>query len=155
VSNPLREAAFAVRVVQRREGKAAIVYRRRPDAERRDRLQRVGVVSPLAFTAGTSLLREAVAKSRETFRREGMRVRHTVFEHLHGTYEPLDAEWGPRLAVYALVTGGLRNGERLMKAASHLRYADANEAAWWLGLLTRYDNTRAVRALRILTDAVE
>jgi len=155
VSSALREAAFAVRVVQRRGGKAAIVYRRRPDEIRRDRLQRVGVVSSLAFTAGTPLLRDGVVKSRETFRSEGKRVRQTVFEHLGGTYEPLDGTWGPRIAVYALVTAGLRDGERLVTTAGHLRRSDPNEAAWWLGLLTRSDNARAVRALRILTEAVE
>ena len=58
------------------------------------------------------------------------------------------------MACYAFVAQGLRNGERLLRAAGHLRHADGNEAAWWLGLLTRAEGGRAVRALRILTEAV-
>lgn len=59
----IRAAPFALRVVQRKGGKAAIVYRRRADAQGRDRLQRVAAISPLAFTAATPLLRDAVSQS--------------------------------------------------------------------------------------------
>jgi hypothetical protein len=38
-------------------------------------------------------------------------------------------------------------------AAGHLKEADAAEAAWWLGAMTRRDGRRAIRALRILTEA--
>ena len=44
---------------------------------------------------------------------------------------------------------------RLGKAGNHFVSADAAEAAWWLGFLTRDDNLRALRALRILVEAVE
>jgi hypothetical protein len=36
-----------------------------------------------------------------------------------------------------------------------MRSADATEAAWWLGLMNRRDGRRAVRALRILAEAVK
>ena len=42
----------------------------------------------------------------------------------------------------------------MANAADNLKHADGTEAAWWLGLLTRQDNLRALRALRILTEAV-
>jgi hypothetical protein len=54
-----------------------------------------------------------------------------------------------------MVTSGLRDPERLMRAASQLRAANPDEAAWWLGLLSRDTGNRALRALRILTEAVE
>jgi hypothetical protein len=72
-----------------------------------------------------------------------------------GPYYPLDADYGARVACFAIISAGLRDGARLMRAANHLRHADPNEAAWWLGLLTRDDNSRALRALRILTEAVK
>jgi len=138
----LRQAPFALRVVQRKDGKAAIVYRRAADAKGRDRLQRVAAISPLAYTAALGLLREAAG-----------RVGKGDLEA--GPFYPLAADWGARAACYALVSGGLRNGERLRRAAGHLRHADPDEAAWWLGMAQRDDNQRALRALRILTEAVE
>jgi hypothetical protein len=140
----LREAPFAVRVVQRNTGRAAIVYRRRPTESGRDRLQRVAALSPLAFTAAGGLLRDAVRAA------QGAKT-----ELAPGPSYPLDADWGARLACYALLSQGLRHPERLLRAAGHLRAADGNEAAWWLGLLTREESNRALRALRILTEAVE
>jgi len=152
MSSRVRDAPFALRVTQRREGLAAIVYRRRPDANGHDRLQRLAAISPLAFTAGSGLLREAVSQTDASL----VRAEESPRERLvPGPYYPLDADWGARVATYAIISSGLRNGERLLTAASHLRHADANEAAWWLGLLSRDDNGRALRALRILTEAVE
>jgi hypothetical protein len=49
----------------------------------------------------------------------------------------------------------LRNGERLHHAASNLYRADSTEAAWWLGLMNRNNGRRAIRALRILVEAVK
>jgi len=140
----LREAPFAVRVVQRNTGRAAIVYRRRPTEGGRDRLQRVAALSPLAFTAAGGLLRDAVGAAGRA-----------ATDFAPGPSYPLDADWGARLACYALLSQGLRQPERLLRAAGHLRAADGNEAAWWLGLLTREEGNRALRALRILTEAVE
>jgi len=134
----IREAPFALRVVQRKEGKAAIVYRRAADAKGRDRLQRVAAISPLAYTAAGGLLRDAADGDLST-----------------GPFHPLPEDWGARVACYALVASGLHNGERLRRAAGHLRHADADEAAWWLGLMQRNDEQRAQRALCILTEAVE
>ena len=166
----IREAPFALRVVQRKGGRAAIVYRRRADAERHDRLQRVAAISPLAFTAATPLLRDAVSRCRiGHLEKPGFAAKNPVSERqgaaqewpaksgelATGPFHPLDADWGARVACYALVAAGLRDGERLMHAANHLRYADPDEAAWWLGMLTRDDNVRTLRALRILTEAVE
>lgn len=158
----LREAPFALRVVQRKEGKAAIVYRRRADTQGRDRLQRVAAISPLAFTAATPLLRDAVSQSQIATSDSQGKNQETVPDRSSenrnltmGPFHPLDAGWGARVACFALVAAGLRDGERLMLAANHLRHADPDEAAWWLGRLTRDDNVRALRALRILTEAVQ
>ena len=141
----LREAPFAVRVVQRNTGRAAIVYRRRSTEGGRDRLQRIAALSPLAYTAAGGLLRDAVRAAQG-----GAKA-----ELAPGPSYPLDADWGARLACYALLSQGLRHPERLLRAAGHLRAADGNEAAWWLGLLSREESNRALRALRILTEAVE
>ena len=139
----ISRAPFALRVVRRREGLAGIVYQRSADNRGRNRLRRVASLGPLAFVAGTPLLREAV-------RAAGDRRRKLA----PGPYYALDADWGPRVAAFALVSSGLRDGERLGRAADHLRHADAAEAAWWLGLMTGPGGDRAVRALRILTEAV-
>ena len=139
----IREAQFALRVVRRREETAAIVYRRTLDREGRERLTRVGAIGPLAFTAGTSLLRAAVQAS-------GSRATLSS-----GPFHPLDGEWGARTACYALVASGLRDADRLSRAAENLRRADGAEAAWWLGRLRNGSGARAVRALRILLEAVE
>lgn len=163
----IREAPFALRVVQRKEGKAAIVYQRRADVHGRDRLQRVAAISPLAFTAAIPLLRDAVAQSQ--LEKPGFWPQNPVSEHQNaapnrpsnnhnlttGPFHPLDSGWGARVACFAIIAAGLRNGERLMLAASHMRHADTDEASIWLGMLTRDDNVRALRALRILTEAVE
>lgn len=154
------DAPFALRVVQRKGGRAAIVYRRRADARGRDRLQRVATLSPLAFTAAVPLLRQAVRESRKDEvgkkpapRNEGKPVPGN--ESLApGPWLPLDAAWGARVACFALVAAGLRDGERLARAAEHLRHAEPDQAAWWLGLLTQERSARALRALRILTEAV-
>ena len=158
----VRAAPFALRVVQRKDGKAAIVYRRRADSEGRDRLQRVAAISSLAFTAATPLLRDAISKSRFSISESQSNTLNTTQgrppeprELTTGPFHPLDANWGARVACFALVAAGLRDGERLILAASHLRHADPDEAAWWLGMLTREDNIRALRALRILTEAVQ
>lgn len=139
----IREAQFALRVVRRREGNAAVLYRRTLDAQGQERLTRVGTIGTLAFTAGTPLLRAAVQASTP-----GAKLST-------GPFHPLDVEWGPRVACFALVASGLRDAERLGRAAENLRRADAAEAAWWLGLMSNGNGLRAVRALRILLEAVE
>ena len=141
----LRESPFAVRFVRRAAGEAAIIYRRHGDKKGRDRLQRVATLSPLALTAARPLLREAVAKS-------GLNGKADLSP---GTFKALSADWGARVACFGLLAAGLRDGDRLARAAGHLRSADGNEASWWLGMLTRADDVRALRALRILTEAVE
>lgn len=158
----LRAAPFALRVVQRKEGKAAIVYRRRADAQGRDRLQRVGAISPLAFTASKPLLRDAILKSQpldaQDLQNDSGREQTNdwrAVELTTGPFHPLDADWGARVACFALIGAGLRDGERLMLAADHMRHAEPDEAALWLGRLSRDDNVRALRALRILTEAVQ
>lgn len=140
----IRKAPFALRVVDRANGKAAVVYRRAVDGERRDRLQRIAAISPLAFVAGGPLLRAAVRGS------GAQAVRLDP-----GPYHALDADWGARVACFALVVAGLRNTDRIQKAGENLRRADGPEAAWWLGHLTNSHADRALRALRILSEAVE
>ena len=152
MATTIRQAPFALRVVQRGGGTAAIVYRRRSDANGRDRLQRVASLGPLAFTAATPLLREGVCRTAAS----ETAAKNDQNEVLAaGRFHPLDRDWGARIACFALLSMGLRDAERLIRAAGHLRHADPDEAAWWLGLLTRDDNTRALRAFRILTEAVD
>lgn len=140
----VRDASFALRVVRRRTGDAAIIYRRRLTPKGEERLDRIAAISSLAFTAGAPLLRAAVRAV------AGHYAKLTT-----GPFHPLDDDWGARVACYALVAIGLRNPERLHRAAVHLQHADGPEAAWWLGLMTRPNGKRAVRALRILTEAIE
>lgn len=141
----VREASFALRVVRRRSGDAGVLYRRRLDLKGRERLAKVAAISPLAFSAGASLLRAAV------------RVMAGPSAKLAagGPFFPLDDDWGARVACYGLVAAGLRNPERLHRAAANLHHADGAEAAWWLGHMARPAGKRAVRALRILVEAVK
>ena len=140
----VREASFALRIVRRHSGDAAILYRRRLTPKGEERLDRVTQVSPLAFSAGATLLRNAIRSVGGPF------VKLTT-----GPFHPLDNDWGARVACYGMVAAGLRQPERLHRAASHLQHADGTEAAWWLGLMARPNGKRAVRALRILVEAVE
>jgi hypothetical protein len=142
----LRDAPFAVRVVRRAGGDAAIVYRRGLSDQRHERLVRIGALGPLAYTAAGALLRAAL--------REVGGSRPGRLKLQAGPFHALDADWGARVACYAFVAVGLRDAERLQRAADHLRNADGAEAAWWLGLMARPSGERAVRALRILTEAV-
>ena len=140
----VREASFALRVVRRRSGYAAILYRRSLTEKHEERLSRIGAISPLAFSAGAALLREAARAM------AGSPVKLTT-----GPFPPRDMDWGARVACSPLVAQGLRNAGRLHKAAENLRLADGTEAAWWFGLMNRPGGKRAVRALRILTEAVK
>lgn len=140
----IREANFALRVVRRRAGDAAILYRRTLTDKHNERLTRIAAISPLAFSAATGLLRDAVRS--ET----GRPTRLTT-----GPFHPLDPDWGARVACYTLISVGLRNASRLHKAAEHLRHSDGTEAAWWFGVMNRPGGKRAVRALRILVEAVK
>jgi hypothetical protein len=140
----VREASFALRLVRRRTGDAAILYRRRLDARGRERLTKVCAISPLAFVSGMSLLRAAHRAM------AGPAPRLAA-----GPFHPLDGDWGARVACYGLVAAGLRNADRLHRAAVNLHHADGAESAWWLGLMTRTGGKRAIRALRILVEAVK
>jgi len=137
----IRTAPFALRIVRRKDGAAAIIYRRALKTNGTERLTRIAALGPLAYSAGVSLLRAAV-------RTGGV----TRLEP--GPYYPLDPDNGARVACYALVAHGLRNPGRLHAAAEALKRADPTEAAWWLGLMSGAKRTRAVRALRILVEAV-
>ena len=81
----IREAPYALRVVERNTGKAAIVYRRRLTKKREERLDRIAAISPLQFSAGAGLLREAVRAI------GGKSTKLTT-----GPYHPLDPDWGAR-----------------------------------------------------------
>ena len=140
----IRQASFALRVVRRRSGDAAILYRRSLNEQQQERLTRIAPISPLAFSAAAGLLRAAVRDSL------GPGAKLTT-----GPFLALDNDWGARVACYALVAAGLRNAERLHQGAENLRHSDGTEAAWWFGLMTRPGGKRAVRALRILTEAVK
>jgi len=140
----VREASFALRVVRRRAGDAGILYRRSLNQRREERLTRITSISPLAFTVGLPLLRSGVRA-----------VAGPAARLAPGPFHALDPDWGARVACYALVASGLRNADRMSRAAAHLREADAAEAAWWFALMSRRDGKRAVRALRVLTEAVK
>lgn len=140
----LRVAPFALRIVHRTGGDAAIVYRRMNDGNggKADQLVKIGAIPPLAYTSGTPLLRAAgrAATGRDARLAAGPAV-------------PLDYDWGARLACYARISAGLHDGGRLSRAARAIQDASGTEAAWWLGLIERDSSSRAVRALRILTEA--
>lgn len=140
----IRQASFALRVVRRRAGLAGILYRRRLTEKGVERFDRVAAISPLAFSAGTALLRQAMRAV------AGPKATLTT-----GPFHPLDPDWGVRVACYALVAKGLRNAGRLHRAATNLQHADGAEAAWWFGLMANSKGIRAVRALRILVEAVK
>jgi hypothetical protein len=137
-----RAAPFAVRLVERAEGRAAIVYRRRVNNRMEERFDRVAAMSPLALTAGSGLLRSAVKAC-------GTRAKLEP-----GPFVPLDEDWGARIAGFALVARGLRNSRRLSKSAEHFKSADPTEAADWFGRMQDGRGLRWVRALRIITEAV-
>ena len=138
-----RAAPFALRVVQRREGLAAIIYRRRVNDRMEERFERVAALSPLALTAASGLLRAALKANGGKARLEP------------GPYQPLDADWGVRVAGFALVARGLREARRLSRSAEHFRAADPTEAAHWFGRMQDGRGSRGVRALRIITEAVK
>lgn len=138
-----RGGSFALRIVRRQAGDAAIVYRRRLTEDGRERHARIAAISPLAFSAATSLLRDAVRA-----------MSSPTASLVPGPFHPLDDDWGARVACYAFVAAGLRDASRLQRAASSLRQSDGTEAAWWLSLMANGTRKRAVRALRILTEAV-
>jgi hypothetical protein len=154
-----QDTPFAVRIVLRQGSMAAEVYRRVGSDE--DELQRIAALSPLAFTAAVPMLRAALRGDDPTGHAangnghgKAGRFEREILLAPDETYY-LQADWGVRIACFALVAAGLRDGNRLLRAADHLRYADPNETAWWLGLLTRQSSTRPLRALRILVEAVE
>ncbi len=139
----IRQATFALRVVRRSAGDAAVIYRRRVDKNNNERLTKIAPIGPIAFAAAVPLLRYAISAISRSARL------------VPGPYHPLDADWGARVACYALVAAGLRNPSRLHRAAANLQHADPAEAAWWLGLMARPGGKRAIRALRILVEAVK
>jgi hypothetical protein len=141
----VRSASFAFRVVRRKSGTAAIIYRRLLKANGTERLTRVAALGPLAYSAGASLLRNAVQVSSQT----------KMGKLEPGPFYPLDPDGGARVACYALVARGLRNAGKLHHAAENLKRADGTEAAWWFGLMNGAKGRRAVRALRILLEAVK
>ena len=138
----LRTAPFAVRIVRREGSHAAIVYRRTLNERRLDRLARVATIGPTAFSAATPLLRAAVQATTRGARLDP------------GPYRPLDAAWGTRVACLGFIASGLHDATRLVLTARRLRDADPSEAAWWLGQMAGPAGTRAIRALRILLEAV-
>jgi hypothetical protein len=140
----IRQAAFALRVVRRHGGTAAVVYRRTLDDRQQERLTRIKAISPLAYTAGSALLRSAVRAM------PGLTAKLEP-----GPFIPLDPDWGARIACYAVVTAGLRDGDRMHRAAANIQHADGTEAVWWLGVLRNGRSRRALRALRILVEAVK
>lgn len=140
----IRQASFALRIVRRRSGDAAILYRRTLTARHEERFTRITAISPLAFSAGIQLLRAAVRATAGS-----------LAKLASGPFLPLDDDWGARAACYGLVASGLRSAERLHKAAVNLQHADGAEAAWWLGAMGNGERKRPVRALRILVEAVK
>ena len=141
----VRSASFALQVVRRKTGTAAIVYRRSLKTDGTERLARVAAIGPLAYSAGFSLLRNSVALDGN--------IRPNRLEP--GPFYPLDQDGGARVACYALLARGLRNAIGLTHAAENLKRSDGTEAAWWFGLMNGNKRRRAARALRILLEAVK
>ena len=138
----IRDAQFALRLVMRKTGMAGIVYRRQLDEKGRDRLKRIGAISPLAFTASVPLLRDVLGlKGNRKFRT--------------GPFYPLGKDEGAKVACFALLAHRISDADRLFKASLNIRNADSTEVAWWLGRITRDHGIRALRALRILLEAVK
>jgi len=108
-----------------------------------ERFDRVAALSPLAFTAAGGLVRAAVKAAGGPVRLQP------------GPFQPLDADWGARVAGFAIVARGLRDARRLSKSAEHFRTADPAEAAAWFGRMQDGRGLRWVRALRIITEAVK
>ena len=138
----VRDASFALRIVKRKAGTAAIIYRRSLKISGEERLTRVAAIGALAFLAGAALLRASVRGAQVT-------------KFTPGPFYPLDQDYGARVACYALVASGLRNATSMHNAADSLKRADATEAAWWFGLMSGTRRVRAIRALRILVEAVK
>lgn len=138
----IREASFALRIVKRKQGTAAIIYRRSLNPKAEERLTRVAATSPLAYSAGSSLLRAATRSAGSQ-------------KLVPGPFYALDPDAGAAVACYAIVSRGLRNATYLHNASENLRRADATELAWWLGIMSGSRSVRAVRALRILVEAVK
>lgn len=132
---------FTIRLMRRREGMVGHIYQRQLDTQGRFRLQRIGALNPLALRAASSMLRQALP--------------HTKQDLKTGKHYPLSEVWGARLACYALLSAGLRSVERLERAAWHMERADPIEAAYWLGRLQHAPDSRPLRALRILVEAVD
>lgn len=131
----LRLAPFALRIVQRKDRRAAIIYRRRSDEQGRDRFQRLAALSPLAYSAAIALLRDAVSNSKSVENGNGrMLPAEKVLST--GAFHPISSDWGARVACYSIIAAGLRDAERLLRSAEKLHHSDPTEAAWWLGLLT-------------------
>ena len=138
----IRDASFALRIVKRKQGTAAIIYRRSLNPKAEERLARVAAISSLAYSAGSSLLRSAARTS------NGEKL-------VPGPFYALDPDAGAAVACYSIVSRGLRNASGLHNAAENLRRADPTELAWWFGLMSGSRRVRAVRALRILVEAVK
>lgn len=148
----VREASFALRIVKRKSGTAAIIYRRSLKTTGEERLSRVAAIGPLAFSAGKSLLCASVRLSACVHAQAGGA---NVTKLVPGPFYPLDEDFGARVACYSLVARGLRNASSMHNAADALKRADATEAAWWFGLMSGTRRVRAIRALRILVEAVK
>lgn len=146
----IRDASFALRVVRRRAGDAAILYRRSLDDKMNERLTRVTAISPLAFASAASLIRQAAKEGQIKDKDK----KATRFALKVGPFYPLDPDWGARVACFAMVASGLSNADRLHKAAGHFQSSDPGEAAWWFGLMRNGRLNRTRRALRILVEAV-
>lgn len=177
----LKEAPYALRVTRRDGAEVVHVYRREPDANHRDRLQRLVTLGPLARQAGEALLRRAVDDGPRlpapavqgrgngrgshdgtlppdpspTVRGRGKGAgRASAWPLPVGPFRAVSAEWGARAALFGLVARGLRDATRLPLAARHVAEMSGTDAAWWVGLATGPRADRGLRALRILTDAV-
>lgn len=138
------EAAYTLRITRRRDGDAAIVYQTELTDAGKERLVRVAAIGPLTFAAARPMLHAAVRTA------DGPEA-----DLAPGPSHPLSAKWGVRVVVYALIAAGLRDADRLRRAAEVIQHADSLETVWWLARLEGDNRARTIRALRILIQAVE
>ncbi len=148
-------APFQIRINIGTGGLIATLYRRETDPKDGEvKPMRVCTINALAYTAGKPLVRDAITAGKALWivRRKWAAVAESPRV---GQAYSICSDWGPRIGCFGLVAAGLKDGDRLSYATSYFSRMDSAEAAWWFGMLLVDRSDRAVRALRILSGAVE
>lgn len=146
---------FRIRINIGTGGLIATLYRRETDPKDGEvKPMRVCTINALAYTAGKPLVRDAITAGKALWVVRGKRGAIAESPRAGQTYS-ICSDWGPRIGCYGLLATGLGDGDRLYYASSYFSRMDSAEAAWWFGALLSDRSDRTVRALRILSGAVE